>query len=135
MQPFQWRDWTGIASDGTSRSMALTRGSIQTARSSGSAKWAPRATPAASSFRERLDARSGVRRLRAGIVVRRARERREDGVGALGANAPAPAPPRSASVFDTSAWIECPRCKVRVLRRTLLLHARASCARRACPGR
>jgi hypothetical protein len=85
----------------------------------------------ASSFRERLDARSGVRRLRAGIVVRRARERREDGVGALGANAPAPAPPRSASVFDTSAWIECPRCKVRVLRRTLLLHARASCARRA----
>ena len=41
-------------------------------------------------FRDRLDARSGIRRLRPGIVVRRARERREDDAGA-GSTVPLPA--------------------------------------------
>ena len=79
--------------------------------------------------RDRLEPWSGVRRLRAGIVVRRARERRE-GDAREEATA-APPPPRPAMPFDASAWIECPRCKERVPRRKLLLHARAACARRA----
>jgi hypothetical protein len=79
--------------------------------------------------RDRLDARSGIRRLRAGIVVRRARERRDDDAGTSDAAAPAASPPRTVTVFDASAWIECPRCKARVPRRKLLLHARASCVR------
>ncbi|HEY2516413.1 MAG TPA: hypothetical protein VGI39_36335 [Polyangiaceae bacterium] len=78
----------------------------------------------------RYDARSGVRRLRAGIVVRRARERSEEGTAEPKESAAPPSPPRPASVFDPSAWVECPRCKARVPRRKLLLHARASCVRR-----
>ncbi len=82
-------------------------------------------------WRDRLDARPGVRRLREGIVVRRARERREDDASARDAVARAPSQPRAAvSPFDASAWIECPRCKARVPRRKLLLHARAACTRR-----
>ena len=84
----------------------------------------------ARSWRDRLDARSGVRRLRAGIVVRRARERREDDAGARDVAAPMPSPSRPVSAFDESAWIECPRCKARIPRRKLLLHARAACTRR-----
>jgi hypothetical protein len=79
--------------------------------------------------RDRLEPWSGVRRLRAGIVVRRARERREGDAGEH--PSPAHATPRSSMPFDPSAWIECPRCKERVPRRKLLLHARAACARRA----
>lgn len=76
------------------------------------------------------DARSGFRRLRAGIVVRRVQERRDEGA-VEPKEPPAPPPqPRAASVFDPSAWVECPRCKARVPRRKLLLHARASCVRR-----
>jgi len=81
--------------------------------------------------RDGLDPRFAVRRLRAGIVVRRARERREDEAGARNAAAPTPLQSRTVSVFDASAWIECPRCKARVPRRKLLLHARAACARPA----
>jgi len=79
---------------------------------------------------DRLDARSGVRRLRAGIVVRRARERREDDAGASKVVASTPSQPRTVTVFDASDWIECPRCKARIPRRKLLLHARAACTRR-----
>ena len=77
-----------------------------------------------------LDATSGVRRLRAGIVVRRARERREDDAGASKVVASTPSQPRTVTVFDASDWIECPRCKARIPRRKLLLHARAACTRR-----
>ncbi len=85
---------------------------------------------------------SGVRRLRAGIVVRRARERRAEEVSTPGATSASPeagphpsttptsSRPRATSPFDPNAWIECPRCKVRVPRRKLLLHARAACTRR-----
>jgi hypothetical protein len=96
------------------------------------------------SARERLEASSGIRRLREGIVVRRARERRLDeaGQGSGGAEVhepaagsrptahPTPRQPRAVSAFDPNAWLECPRCKARVPRRKLLLHARAACTRR-----
>jgi hypothetical protein len=80
--------------------------------------------------RDAFEASSGVRRLRAGIVVRRARERREDEAGARDeAAVPRPAQPRSVVPFDATVWVECPRCQARVPRRRLLFHARAGCTR------
>lgn len=78
---------------------------------------------------------AGIQRLRAGIVVRRVRERREAEAEAAPSssaaqtspmNAPRPSPP-----LDPSAWIECPRCHAWVPRKKLLLHARASCTRKS----
>jgi hypothetical protein len=74
---------------------------------------------------------AGLSKLRAGIVVRRSRERSEGtGTDAREVAVAPPPPPRPASPFDASAWVECPRCRARIPRQKLLLHARASCTRR-----
>ena len=67
----------------------------------------------------------GVRRLREGIVVRRARERK----AALADPDPRPPLPARPS-GDASSGIECPRCKERVPKRKLLLHLRVACEAR-----
>jgi hypothetical protein len=73
---------------------------------------------------------SGFRRLRAGVIVRRARElRQDDDARAPEVTAP-PLPPRAAIPFNAIAWVECPRCRARVPRGKLLLHARAACKAR-----
>jgi hypothetical protein len=74
-----------------------------------------------------LDARFGIRRLRPGVVARRARERRD--LGPCDGAAPPPVKPKVAAPFEASAWVECPRCRARGPRKKLLLHARAACAK------
>ena len=79
--------------------------------------------------RPNADPITGLQKLRAGIVVRRVRERREADAGTSESSATPPSP-RNAAPLDPSAWIQCPRCHACVPRKKVLLHARASCTRK-----